>query len=474
MSVGRRTRRLRRGGVTFVMFVVCVMAGAALNVYRASSWKTSGFHSPRGFQDPPDFVDGHRAHWARSFAKVEIFNQSWRPMHVTVTMRAVADAHVDAAADADGAREGVRVRVSADRRVMGTFELHRKWSRHSFVITDDAAWDGRLWLRLEREVVPDGPRGFAFATVETAPVFAARPIVVHGLFGAVLGALAWWLLSTGRWWPLSSGRATRAAHDDPGLLAPGPFALIAIAGVLFVYLSSWALLRPPLQTPDERQHHLRATSILLHPWFAEPSRFALDARYVSPLAHHQQPRPIAKLPFYPNERLTAAEIAQVKATPWNRERVLEPFERIYASYPTLFYLSLFAIAQPMTEWLDLTPYQSSFVYRFVTAGLAALLWTAVYVTLRRTTATRSIAGWIVALIVLNPMVAFMSSGVNPDAVSFPLSTLAILFVWRVLSRGTHRGRALVCLLAAALVKPSAGPLFFGLASGVVVLWLARR
>ncbi len=88
------------------------------------------------------------------------------------------------------------------------------------------------------------------------------------------------------------------------------------------------------------------------------SRFALDTRYVSPLAIHE-PRPIAKLPFYPNERLTAAEIAQVKATPWNREWVLEPFERIYASYPTLFYLSLFAIAQPITEWLDLTPYQSS-------------------------------------------------------------------------------------------------------------------
>jgi hypothetical protein len=468
----------RRALLRWVTFAVCLTAGAALNIYRVSSWKTSGFHSPRGFQDPPEYADGQRAYWARSFAKVEVFNQFWRPMRVTVTMRAAA------------APEGVRVAVWADRKVMGTFALQPSWSRHSFVIADDAPLDGRLWLRLEGETVPVGPRGFAFATVETAPVFAARPIIVHGLFGAVLGVLAWWLLSPRRMMRAAHGvprsRAPSSSPDsslagsslappppEPLPLAPHPYALMALSGVLFVYLSCWALLRPPFQTPDEPQHHLRTASILLHPWFADPSRFALDARYVSPLTF-REPRPIAKLPFYPNERLTAAEIAQVKATPWNREWVLEPFERIYASYPTLFYLSLFAIAQPITEWLDLTPYQSSFAYRFVTAGLAALLWTAVYAMLRQTTETRSVAGWIVALIVLNPMVAFMSSGLNPDAMSIPLSTLAILAVWRVLSHGIHRGRALAWLLAAALIKPSAGALFIGLASGIAVLWLARR
>jgi hypothetical protein len=181
-----------------------------------------------------------------------------------------------------------------------------------------------------------------------------------------------------------------------------------------------------------------------------------------------------KLPFYPNARLTAAEIEGLKRTPWNREWTLEPFERIYASYPTLYYLSIFAIAQPITEWLALTPYQSSYAYRFATAAMAALLWTAVYAALRRTTATRSMAGWIVALAVLNPMLVFLSSGMNPDAVSFPLSTLAILAVWHVLQHGTHRGRALVCLLAAALVKPSAGALLIGLSSGIAILWLVCR
>ena len=74
--------------------------------------------------------------------------------------------------------------------------------------------------------------------------------------------------------------------------------------------------------------------------------------------------------------------------------------------------------------------------------MAALLWTAVYAALRRTTATHSMAGWIVALAVLNPMVVFLSSGVNPDAVSFPLSTLAILGrVARAAARNASRSRA---------------------------------
>jgi hypothetical protein len=48
--------------------------------------------------------------------------------------------------------------------------------------------------------------------------------------------------------------------------------IIGIATVPFIYLSCWALLRPPFQTPDEPQHHLRTTSILLHPW--SPARAA--------------------------------------------------------------------------------------------------------------------------------------------------------------------------------------------------------
>jgi hypothetical protein len=455
--MGHRSRLLRGATLTF-----CLIAGAALNVYRVSSWQAHGVHSPRGFQEPCEAIGSVRACWARGFGKVEVLNQFWRPMRVTLTLRGPDDAPP----------EGVRVRVLADHREVGRYVLHAGWSGHDFVLSEPAAFDGRLWLDIEREQIPPSERGFAFARVQTSPIWVWRPIVEHAAIGACLGAFLWLVWA----WPGLSPRPKGVAADADSAApaaAPSVRTLTILAATIFLYLCWWAVLRPPFQTPDERQQHLRITSILLHPWFAEPGRFALDPRYVSPLAHNQ-PRPIDKLPFYPNERVTSPEIVELEATPWNRTWTLEPFERIYASYPTLYYLSVFAIAQPLTEWLSLTPYQSSYLYRFVTAAFAAVLWAAVYAALRRIVETRAIAGWIVAIALFNPMLAFLSSGINADAVSFPLSTLAILAVWDVLTRGTGSVRAVVWLLAAALVKPSAASLFMALGTGIAVLWVLRR
>jgi hypothetical protein len=451
-------RHLLRGAA----LIACLAAGAALNVYRVSSWQTHGVHSPRGFAEPAERIGQTRVWWTGTFGKVEVFKQFWRPMRVTLTLRAPDDAPPD----------GVRVKVSVDRREIGTVVLHAAWSRHAFVVSEPAAFDGRLWLDLEREG-PPATRGFAFAGVETTPIWAWKPLARHAAIGALLGGVLWLVWA----WPGPWRVAPAASADERSSVAvaarPSLGTLAALAVAIALYLCWWAVLRPPFQTPDERQQHLRITSILLHPWFADPGRFALDARYVSPLAH-QQPHPIEKLPFSPDEHVTAAEIVQLEATPWNRTWTLEPFERVYASYPTLYYLSVFAVAQPVTSVLSLSPYQSSYLYRFVTAAFAALLWTAVYAALCRIVETQAIAGWIVAIALLNPMLAFLSSGINADAVSFPLSTLAILAVWDVLTLGTGRLRALGWLLAAALVKPSAASLFLALVAGIAVLWLLRR
>ena len=63
--MGRRRHLLR--GATLAL---CLLAGAGLNVYRVSSWQAHGVHSPRGFQEPAEQIDGARAWWARSFGKV--------------------------------------------------------------------------------------------------------------------------------------------------------------------------------------------------------------------------------------------------------------------------------------------------------------------------------------------------------------------------------------------------------------------
>ena len=46
---------------------------------------------------------------------------------------------------------------------------------------------------------------------------------------------------------------------------------------VFVYLAGWALIRPPLQSPDEPQHLMKANSVWLQPWLnAVPDRFVPD------------------------------------------------------------------------------------------------------------------------------------------------------------------------------------------------------
>jgi hypothetical protein len=441
------------------VLLLAVVAGAGLNIYRVSSWKANGVHSPRGFSGPTEEQYGRRISWARSIAKVEVFNQAWRPRRMTITLRGPDDAPA----------AGVPLKISADYREIGTVVLHASWSQHTFVLSEPAASDGRLWLEFERTTLPTGARGFAFANVETTPIFAARPLILHGSVGAVLGAVTWFLL-----WPglMLSASAVASRAERGRSPAPGWRVLAGVAAAVFVYLSFWALIRPPFQTPDEPQHFLRTVSILRSPWFADPGRFELDERFVSPFAFLPPDAPLQKLPFYGERRLSAADIAAVKATPWTLHPArLDPFERIYASYPTLFYLSLFGAGQSITEVWHLTPYQSAFAYRFVTIAFAALLWAAAYAALKRTPATHALAEWILLIVLLNPMLAFMSSGINTDAVSFPLSMLAILSIWQLLTEGTGRRRALLWLLTAAMVKPSAGALFIALISGVVVLWL---
>ena len=88
-----------------------------------------------------------------------------------------------------------------------------------------------------------------------------------------------------------------------------------VAVLLAVYFSGWALLRPPLQTPDEPQHLMKANSILLQPWKSAPGQFDLDRRFVNPLAL-DTPEPIDKLFFRPFNAMTSDDIEAVQRVPW--------------------------------------------------------------------------------------------------------------------------------------------------------------
>jgi hypothetical protein len=233
-----------------------------------------------------------------------------------------------------------------------------------------------------------------------------------------------------------------------------------IAVLLFVYFGAWALLRPPLQTPDEPQHLLKATSILRQPWIGPPGRFALDTRHLNPLGLDVSPG-INKLYFKPFNAMSTSDIAEAKSVRWfDPQRRLPDYERAIASYPTPYYLAVFAGAEPITKALGLTPYQATYAYRLVSVALVAMLWALVWAALVRTAELSPLAGVIFAVTILNPMLTNMSSAVNPDAVNNPLCALALLLAWQFIQRGGPllELRPLLILfvvfLIAMLTKPS--------------------
>lgn len=253
-------------------------------------------------------------------------------------------------------------------------------------------------------------------------------------------------------------------------------ALTLTGALIFAYFAFWAMLRPPLQTPDEPQHLLKANSILLQPWRSAPGRFDLDPRFVNPLALHT-PEGLDKLFFAGVNAMTRDDIADVQRVRWPDRTTPSPstpYARAIASYPSLYYLAVFAVAEPMTEGLGLSPWQATFAYRLATAALAALLWTMVWATLMGTPETAPLATPLLLFALANPMVGFISSGVTPDAVNNPLCALGLLLVWRVATLGADHTAALVVLVAAALTKPS-GLQLAGVAAGALgLLALAGR
>jgi hypothetical protein len=239
-----------------------------------------------------------------------------------------------------------------------------------------------------------------------------------------------------------------------------------------VYLSLWAVARPPLQTPDEVQHHMRTTSVLRDPWVAQPGFWTVDPRFTNPLAYWT-PSILDKLFFNPANRLSRGDVTALKNIAWPDTSLQvppEPYERAIASYPTLYYLTLFAIAEPVTRVLRLSPYDATYAYRLVSLLLAACCWTLVLLQLRRLPATRESATAIGALLVLNPMTAFMCSAVNVDAVNIPLAVLASLLFWRLLTAGDGEWWTLAALIATSWTKPSGLQLIGALFVATLVVW----
>ena len=146
----------------------------------------------------------------------------------------------------------------------------------------------------------------------------------------------------------------------------------------------------------------------------------------------------------------------LRATPWLPPQgpPLPPYQRGVATYPQVYYWSVHALSEPIIRGAGLNPWDATFVYRLATCALVAVLWALVWVACRRAGIPGDVAGTLLAFVLLTPMLAFISSAINPDAVNDALCALVIVAAWEVLTRGTGATVCAIALLAAALTKPA--------------------
>jgi hypothetical protein len=233
-----------------------------------------------------------------------------------------------------------------------------------------------------------------------------------------------------------------------------PAWLVGLA--IFGYLVAWALIRPPLQSPDEPQHLMKANSVWQQPWLnAVPDRFVPDRAFLNPLAW-ETPAPIDKLFFNPLNAMAPYEVDAVRATPWLPAQgpPLAPYQRGVATYPQVYYWGVHLLAEPVIRGAGLNPWDATFVYRLATCAMVAVLWALVWVACRRAAIPPDVAGTLLAFALLTPMLAFISSATNPDAVNDALAALVLVTAWEALTRGTGGVACAVALLGATLTKPA--------------------
>ncbi len=107
------------------------------------------------------------------------------------------------------------------------------------------------------------------------------------------------------------------------------------------------------------------------------------------------------------------------------------------------------------------------------SALAAACWAWVCAALLHTPLTRRQRWFTLGVCLASPMVPFLASSVNPDAVLVPLAILGIISGYDTLVGRRGHGLLFAVLLLAALVKPSALVLMAALGGTALLLALTR-
>jgi hypothetical protein len=244
----------------------------------------------------------------------------------------------------------------------------------------------------------------------------------------------------------------------------------ALFAAVFANFLVWAVVKPIFQAPDEFAHLTKTLSVPTQPWITTSFRVEVQERLYNPLLDVEA---LHQVPFHPARKFDAATLDALQRAEWTKRGDASTAAHRSTSFyfPILYFAALFPLGEGATRLLDLSPYDAVFAYRIASAALSAALWTLVWASLGFLGRYRAA---VFALLVLQPMVGFFSSAINPDAFSLPLSALVMVTSWDALFRGRGLARALAALLALVYTKSAGIVVFPTLAALVALAWLARR
>ena len=254
--------------------------------------------------------------------------------------------------------------------------------------------------------------------------------------------------------------------------------LAAIATVAILHGVVWSVLTPPYQAPDEAAHlayvqHLAETGHLPpvehRPAYSDEENATMAELGTNAIIG----RPLIKPPSSAQDARVAADAIDAAE---RLSRANGGGASSASSQPPLYY-GLAAI-----------PYHlgggGSLITRLWLIRLASVLCFAGTAVAAALLVRELMPSWRWApvlgglVVALEPTLAFVSASVNPDALLFFVSVLAILMATRIVRRGLTQGRAVAlgALVGTGVVtKVTFGALVPGLAAaGVIGLWSAGR